>query len=122
MLPEGPHRDPQLPLLTLLYRSGLRISEIIALRVSDVDLKKHTVRVLHGKGDKATTRGFRSSADDAPARWIDTRKAVGIRNDTLFCTLKGGPVSDQLGRCRNHHSARRRLRPGAGAGSQFGPP
>jgi integrase len=66
-------------LIALLYRSGLRVSEIVALRPADVDLRRHSVRVLHGKGDKATTRGFHPSCDDALARWTDTRKALGIR-------------------------------------------
>src|ERR1700689_440850 len=65
-------------LIGLLYRSGLRVSEIVALRPADVDLRRHSVRVLHGKGDKATTRGFHPSCDDILARWIDTRKALGI--------------------------------------------
>jgi integrase/recombinase XerD len=82
-------------LLYLLFRSGLRVSEIVALRVSDVDLNRHSVRVLHGKGDKTTTRGFHASATDALARWIDTRKGLGIRSGMLFCTLGGGPLSPQ---------------------------
>jgi site-specific recombinase XerD len=82
-------------LLTLLYRSGLRISEALALKPSDIDLKRHTARVLHGKGDKATVRGFHPSATDALARWIDTRKSLGLRNGPLFCTLAGGPVYPQ---------------------------
>ena len=82
-------------LITVLYRSGLRVSEIVALRPSDVDLRKHSLRVLHGKGDKATTRGFHPSCDDALARWIDTRKGLGLKSGPLFCTLAGGPVSDQ---------------------------
>ena len=73
-------------LLTLLYRSGLRISEVVGdrkrgippLKVSDVDLDKHTIRVLHGKGDKATTRGFHPSATDALARWLDVRRQLGL--------------------------------------------
>ena len=28
-------------------------------------------------------------------RWIDARKAAGIRNGTLICTLAGGQVSDK---------------------------
>lgn len=81
-------------LLTLLYRSGLRISEALALKPSDLDMKRHAARVLHGKGDKATVRGFHPSADDALARWIDTRKGLGLRNGPLFCTLDGGEISD----------------------------
>jgi site-specific recombinase XerD len=82
-------------LLVLLYRSGLRISEALALKPSDVDLARHTVRVLHGKGNKATVRGFHPTATDALARWIDTRKGLGLRNGPLFCTLDGRPLHDQ---------------------------
>jgi site-specific recombinase XerC len=60
------------------------------------------VRVLHGKGGKATTRGFHPSCDDALARWIDTRKARGIHGGTLFCTLQGRAVSDQYVRNALH--------------------
>jgi integrase/recombinase XerC len=109
-------------LLTLFYRSGIRISEAIGaparperrfrgrdgqpkvqgprpaippLRVSDVDLARHTIRVLHGKGDKATTRGFHASATDALARWVDARKGMGLRGGPLFCTLDGGQLHAQ---------------------------
>jgi site-specific recombinase XerD len=93
-------------LIALLYRSGLRVSEIVALRPADVDLRKHSVRVLHGKGDKATTRGFHPSCDDALARWIDTRKGLGLKNGPLFGTLAGGPVSDQYVRNLLHRLGR----------------
>jgi integrase/recombinase XerD len=93
--PKAPTGIRNRAMLWLLYRSGLRVSEIVALRAGDVDFKAHTVRVLHGKGDKATTRGFHPSADDALARWIDTRRQRGIRNGTLFCTLDGGPLHPQ---------------------------
>ena len=82
-------------LLTLLYRSGLRISEALALKPSDVNLDTHAIRVLHGKGNKATTRGFHPSATDALARWTDIRKQNGMRGGVLFCTLQGGPLWPQ---------------------------
>jgi site-specific recombinase XerD len=81
-------------MLTLLYRSGLRVSELLALRPGDLDLDRHSIRVLHGKGNKATVRGFHPSADDALARWLDVRRSLGFRNGPLFCTLAGTPVSD----------------------------
>jgi site-specific recombinase XerD len=37
-------------LLTLMYRSGLRVSEGLALRPSDIDLAQRSIRVLDGKG------------------------------------------------------------------------
>jgi site-specific recombinase XerD len=82
-------------LLMLLYRSGLRISEALDLKPSDLNVADHSARVLHGKGNKATVRGFHPSADDALARWADTRRSLGIRSAPLFCTLAGGPLSDR---------------------------
>jgi site-specific recombinase XerD len=92
-------------LLVLLYRSGLRISEALALKPSSIDMKRHAARVLHGKGDKATVRGFHPSADDALARWIDTRKGLALRNGPLFCTLDGGELSDRYVRNLLHRLA-----------------
>ena len=84
-------------LITLLYRSGLRISEVLALRPADVDMAAHSVRLLDTKSGHAQTRGFHPSADDALMRWIDTRAALKIGNHgrKLFCTLAGGPLSDR---------------------------
>lgn len=109
-------------LLMLFYRSGIRISEALGaparaehtirtrkggekvqaaraaippLRVSDVNMSEHSIRVLHGKGNKATTRGFHESATDTIARWMDTRKSLGFRGGPMFCTLDGEPVQAQ---------------------------
>ena len=103
--PRAPTGIRNRALIWLLYRSGLRVSEALDLRPADVDLARHALRVLHGKGDKATTRGFHPTADDALARWLDTRRALGIRGGTLFCTLKGGPVSDRYVRNLLHRLA-----------------
>jgi len=81
-------------LLTLLYRSGLRVSEILAVRPSDVDMARHSIRLLGTKSGQAQTRGFHPSADDALARWLDTRQALGTGPGKLFCTLVGTPLSD----------------------------
>ena len=83
-------------MLTLFYRSGLRVSELLALRPSDVDQAKRSLRLLDTKSGEAQTRGYHPGADDALARWLDVRgKLPGIRNGAkLFCTLDGGPMSD----------------------------
>ena len=63
-------------MLTLLYRSGLRISELLALRPADINFDKHSIRLLETKAGKPQTRGFHPSADDALMRWIDKRKTL----------------------------------------------
>jgi site-specific recombinase XerD len=94
-------------LITFLYRSGLRINEALALRLADVDLEAHSIRLLDTKSGKAQTRGFHPAADDALARWLDTRRARGIRNGRLFCTLDGGPLRDNYVRAMLPRLARR---------------
>jgi integrase/recombinase XerD len=87
-------------LIMLLYRSGLRVSEILGLRPSELDFDVHSVTVPHTKSGKQQIRGFHPTTDDALLRWIDTRKALGIGNHgrKLFCTITtgntGNPVSD----------------------------
>lgn len=81
-------------MLTLLYRSGLRISELLALRPADINFDKHSIRLLDTKAGQPQTRGFHPSADDALMRWIDKRKTLGYRNGPLFCCLDGTPLSD----------------------------
>lgn len=49
-------RNPAL--VVMPYRGGLRVGEALALFPKDVDRKRGTVRVLHGKGDKARTVGL----------------------------------------------------------------
>lgn len=92
-------------LLMLLYRSGLRISEALALKPSDIDLAARSIRVLNGKGGKTTTRGFHPDATDALARWMDTRKQLGLRGGPLFCTLNGGAMHPQYVRNLLHRLA-----------------
>jgi integrase len=40
-------------LIIVLWRAGLRLGEALALRPRDVDAAGQSIRVLHGKGDKA---------------------------------------------------------------------
>jgi site-specific recombinase XerD len=82
-------------MLMLLYRSGLRVSELTQLRPSGVDLAHHSLRLLDTKSGTAQTRGFHPSATDALARWMDVRKERGIKGGTLFCTLDGRPMHEQ---------------------------
>lgn len=78
-------------LIAVLWRSGLRISEALALELRDLDLEAGTIRVRHGKGDKSRTVGVDEQTAAMLARWIDRRRSLspGARSP-IFCTLKGG--------------------------------
>jgi len=77
----------------VLWRSGLRISEALALELRDVDLEAGSLRVRHGKGDKSRTVGVDEQTAALLARWLDRcRKLSPGARAPVFCTLHGGRV------------------------------
>lgn len=74
----------------------LRIGEALALLPKDLDSKKGTIRVLHGKGDRSRTIGLDPAAFALVDRWLEVRRKRGIRSTKapVFCTLDGKPVKD----------------------------
>ena len=80
-------------LITVLYRTGVRCSEALALSVKDIDLQVGSVAVLHGKGDRRRTVGIDPGATTIVDQWIRRRNALGLSSDApLFCTLRGTPM------------------------------
>jgi integrase/recombinase XerD len=79
-------------LIALLWRSGLRISEALALKPSDID--GTAIRVANGKGGKYRTVGINEEASALVARWMEVRASRGVGGrQTVFCTLSGGPLA-----------------------------
>ena len=55
-----------------------------------------TVRVLHGKGDKARLMGLDEGAWAVLQRWLDKRGELKIDGRRrVFCTLQGKPLQPQ---------------------------
>lgn len=81
-------------LIMVIWRCGLRISEALDLKPSDIDHGRGMLRVLDGKGHKPRTVGITDDALVAVDAWLEARKARGIRRGPLFCTLKGTRVHD----------------------------
>ncbi len=80
-------------LIVLLYRTGLRISEALALRPKDINFEIGSVTVLHGKGDQLRTVGIDPGANPHIEAWLERRATLRPpANAPLFCTLKGGPL------------------------------
>jgi integrase len=79
--------------IAVMYRGGLRLGELLALKPKDVDAKSGSVAVLHGKGDRRRTVGLDPTAMALVLRWMDRRKALGIGpRSPLFATLDGRPL------------------------------
>lgn len=59
--------------LAVLIYTGLRRTEVLDLRLQDVDLGRNIVHVAHGKGDKARIVPLCSDAKGYLARWLELR-------------------------------------------------
>lgn len=89
-------------LIVVLWRSGLRVGEALALRVADVDRDRGTITVLHGKGDRRRVVGVDPQALVMIERWLAMRRRLGIGpSSPMFCTVSrhmggkpGHPLKD----------------------------
>jgi integrase/recombinase XerC len=80
-------------IMELFYSSGLRLSELVNLRLAAVDLPDRTVRVI-GKGNKGRIVPIGRQAIGALKAWIKLRALVaGIDTDALFVGQNGRPLS-----------------------------
>ncbi|GFM35683.1 hypothetical protein DSM19430T_03670 [Desulfovibrio psychrotolerans] len=83
-----------LALAELLYGSGLRISEALALNVHDVNPASGMVRVM-GKGSKERMAPLSDTAKDALQEWMRQRETLdaGGREPALFVGARGGRLN-----------------------------
>lgn len=77
-------------ILALMYRGCLRVSEVTALAVRDLDASQGTLCVRHGKGNKRRVIGLDPQTVALVQVWLGARQKLGLGNQLpLFCTLKG---------------------------------
>jgi integrase/recombinase XerC len=74
-------------LAELLYGAGLRVGELVALDVRDVDLVRGEVRVS-GKGGKERVVPLPAAAREALAAWLEARRRPGVLGEPLFVALR----------------------------------
>lgn len=89
----GPLAKRNRALIVTLYATGVRISEALGLRPSDLDDGLTAVRVRSGKGGKARVAAFDASeADRAIVReWLSERVDLGLNGrQPLFCSVAAG--------------------------------
>lgn len=76
-------------ILELVYSSGLRLSELVQLDLSDLDLKEGLVAVT-GKGRKRRIVPVGRQARQAVERWLETRPQLARESSrALFVSARG---------------------------------
>ncbi len=83
-------------IMELAYSSGLRVSEICSIRVSDVNISEGVVRVQSGKGGKDRLVPVGRPACKALDKYIQTARPSFVRTAgmaTVFLSSRGLPIS-----------------------------
>jgi len=78
-------------IISLMLHCGLRISEVINLRLSNINLTKGKLRVESGKGNKDRDLAIPDYLNDLLYTWRNIRP----KSNYFFSTLKGRKLSDR---------------------------
>ncbi len=81
-------------LLEVLYSSGCRVSELVALDEADVDLRRGLL-LLRGKGRKERMGMLGKPAQEALERYFAYKGNLGLDRGPLFLNPKGGRLGDR---------------------------
>jgi integrase/recombinase XerC len=93
-------------LAELLYGTGIRVGELVALDVRDIDLLGAQVRVM-GKGRKERVVPLPHLTRQAVEAWLDARRHPGVLGEPLFIALR--PRKEQTPRRLGARDVRRVL-------------
>lgn len=86
-----------LAILELLYATGLRVSELIYLKIDDINMENRMLKCL-GKGSKERIIPFGSKADESLRLYLDKVRQKLVKNpneDILFLNSRGERLSRQ---------------------------
>lgn len=85
-------------MLELMYASGLRVSELVTLKLVELSLNDGVLRIT-GKGTKTRLVPFGQEAREWIERYLREARGVilnGQVDDALFVTGRGGPMTRQM--------------------------
>lgn len=76
-------------MLALAYGAGMRVSEVVSLRVSDLDLNEMTIHIKQAKGQKDRMSVISESWVDSLRTWV----AAKDRHEYVFASDRGGVLT-----------------------------
>ena len=79
-------------IMELFYSSGLRLAELAALDINDIQFSERLVKVM-GKGSKERIIPIGKMAISAIETWLVCRRAINCDSDALFVTNKGARLA-----------------------------
>lgn len=90
--------DRNRAMLEILYGSGVRVSELVGMRISDINLTERFVKIM-GKGSKERLVPLSEAAIGAIKNWMIARNVIDIKHkqeDFLFLNRRGSRMSREM--------------------------
>ncbi len=81
-----PLRDKAL--LDVIYSAGIRVSELVSIKIKDIDMAEGTIRIC-GKGNKERIVIFGSKCRSSIVNYIDGERVAPIKEEYLFTGPSG---------------------------------
>ena len=85
-------------MIVVLWRAGLRIHEALALAEHDLDVRRGSLLVRHGKGGRRREGGMDEWAWEQLRPWLDAR--AELRSGRCFASSTARPAAAMVGRRR----------------------
>jgi len=82
-------------IISILYGTGIRLSELKGLHLMNIDLQGYTIKVL-GKRNKERIVPFPKEVSGIIQEYLEIRKEIGSNSGFLLLTSKGEQVYDKL--------------------------
>jgi integrase/recombinase XerC len=105
---DDPHLARDHVMVRLFGDAGLRVSEVVALEVEDIDIASETLFVRHGKGGRSATQFLTKRLTRALRAWLSLRPAHAVAGEAALLVNLGERVPDAyLGRRMTAGTVRR---------------
>lgn len=82
-------------ILEIFYATGMRLSELIGLKESSIDLYQCNLKVL-GKRNKERIIPFTDKLKEIIRSYLDVRKQIAASSDSFFITDKGKTIYSKM--------------------------
>lgn len=89
-------------MVVVFVNTGLRISELLGLRLGDVNLDACSLRVM-GKGSRERVVPLNDMAEESMRRWLGIRGRAGSDHDHVFVAQHGGALTARAFQAKLRH-------------------
>ncbi|MCK6964548.1 tyrosine-type recombinase/integrase [Enterobacter bugandensis] len=90
---QGKHGIRNHCIIHLLFRHGFRVSELCAMKISDIDMHGKTIHVSRLKNGFSTIHPIVKEEENALKKWLQKRKGLPLGDGWLFPSKDGCPLS-----------------------------